>query len=60
VKLNDYFETSVEIPRTKVGRRQTVETLISEEASLFARFLRKDITAWSPRIQIGVYLNDKV
>ena len=33
-KLNDYFETVVEIPRMKVGERQTIETLISEEALL--------------------------
>ena len=31
-KLNIYFETLVEIPRIKVGERQTIETLISEEA----------------------------
>jgi hypothetical protein len=31
-KLNNYFETYVEIPRIKVGERQTIETLINEEA----------------------------
>ncbi|MGA2572976.1 MAG: hypothetical protein ABSF36_02060 [Candidatus Methanomethylicaceae archaeon] len=31
-KLNDYFESMVEIPRIKVGERQTLETLINEEA----------------------------
>ena len=31
-KLNKYFETIVEIPRIKVGKRQTIETLMNEEA----------------------------
>ncbi len=35
-KLNDYFEMVVEIPRIKVGERQTIETLIREEILLFA------------------------
>jgi CRISPR-associated endonuclease Cas1 len=41
-KLNCYFEATVEIPRIKVGQRQTIETLISEEALLFAKYLRKE------------------
>ena len=32
LKLNDYFETYVEIPRIKVGERQSIETLINEES----------------------------
>jgi hypothetical protein len=36
-KLNDYFETTVEIPRIKVGKRQTIETLINEEAMVFCK-----------------------
>jgi hypothetical protein len=31
-KLNLYFESKVEIPRIKHGSRQTLETLINEEA----------------------------
>jgi hypothetical protein len=39
-KLNNYFETIVEISVMKIGKRQTVETLINEEAFLLAKFLR--------------------
>jgi len=41
-KLNAFFEEYVEIPRMKVGERQTIETLISEEALLFAKYLRNE------------------
>jgi hypothetical protein len=37
-KLNDYFLSKVEIPRIRHGKRQEFETLISEEALLFAKF----------------------
>ena len=50
-KLNDYFETYVEVPRIKVGERQTIETLINEEALLFAKYLRNEIKEWIPRIR---------
>jgi CRISPR-associated protein Cas1 len=49
-KISDYFETFVEIPRIKVGQRQTIETLINEEVLLFAKYLRKEKKAWFPRI----------
>jgi CRISPR-associated protein Cas1 len=52
-KLSNYFEMYVEIPRIKVGKRQTIETLISEEAMLFAKFLRKEKANWMPRIGIS-------
>ena len=50
MKLNDVFESKVDIPRTKVGKRQTIETLINEEALLFAKYLREEIPSWDPRI----------
>jgi hypothetical protein len=50
VKLNSYFETTAEIPRMKVGERQTVETLVSEETLLFAKYLRNEKKDWTPRI----------
>jgi CRISP-associated protein Cas1 len=53
-RLNDYFETTVEIPRIKVGERQTIETLINEEASLFASYLRGEKKVWFPRIGISI------
>jgi CRISPR-associated protein Cas1 len=49
-KLYSYFESTVEIPRMKHGKRQTVETLINEEAFLFAQYLRDEHADWSPRI----------
>lgn len=50
--LNEYFESMVEIPRIKVGERQTIETLINEEAFLLAKFLRSEIATWSPRFAL--------
>lgn len=49
-KLNDYFETFVGIPRIRVGNRQTIETLISEEVLLLAKFLRAELEKWIPRV----------
>jgi hypothetical protein len=49
--LNQYFEMMVEIPRIRVGKRQTVETLINEEALSFAKFLRNERQIWIPRLQ---------
>jgi hypothetical protein len=51
-KLYDYFESTVEIDRMRHGKRQTVETLINEEAFLLAQYLRDEQEAWSPRIAI--------
>lgn len=48
--LNKYFETIIEIPRIRVGKWQTVETLINEEALLFAKYLRNESKMWIPRI----------
>ena len=51
-KLRSYFETIIEIPRIKVGKKQTIETLINEEASLFSKFLREERKEWTPRITL--------
>jgi hypothetical protein len=48
--LNRFFESNVEISRMRMGKRQTLETLISEEALLFAKYLRNEIETWKPRI----------
>lgn len=48
--LNEYFQTKVTIPRIRMGCQQEIETLISEEALLFAMFLRKEKQTWRPRI----------
>jgi hypothetical protein len=51
-KLNNFFEAYVEVPRIKVGQRQTIETLINEEALLFAKHLRNEKKEWIPRVGI--------
>jgi hypothetical protein len=38
--LNGLFECEVQIPRIRHGSKQTLDTLICEEALLFARHLR--------------------
>jgi CRISPR-associated protein Cas1 len=50
--LNEYFVTEVEIPRFRMGKKQEIETLINEEAYLFAQYLRGEIREWTPRIAI--------
>jgi hypothetical protein len=52
-KLSNFFESYVEIPRIKVGQRQTLETLIGEEALLFAKYLRNEKKEWIPRIGLN-------
>jgi hypothetical protein len=49
-QLNAFFGSFIEIPRIKIGVRQTIDTLINEEALLFAKYLRDEIPTWSPRI----------
>ena len=51
--LNQYSESMAEIPRIRVGKRQTIETLINEEALLFAQYLRDERKTWMPRIPLG-------
>ena len=50
--LNQYFQSKVEIPRIRMGEKQKPETLISEEALLFAMFLRNERQSWKPRIAL--------
>lgn len=49
-KMETLFESTVEIPRINVGKRQTIETLINEEALLFAKYMRNKNCSWVPRI----------
>ena len=49
--LDELFEKLVEVPRIRHGRRQTLETLINEEVLLFAKYLRNERKAWTPRLQ---------
>jgi len=48
--LNNLFQHEVEIPRIMRGKRQELETLINEEALLFAKYLRNERQGWTPRI----------
>jgi hypothetical protein len=48
--LNGLFNSWVEIPRIKHGKRQTLDTLISEEALLLAKYLRNEKKEWKARL----------
>jgi hypothetical protein len=48
--LNLFFERQVQIPRIRHGSEQTIDTLINEEAYLFAKFLRHERETWVPRM----------
>lgn len=50
--LSSLFERKVDVPRIKHGKAQTIDTLISEEALLFAKFLRNEKLCWNPRIAV--------
>lgn len=49
-ELNFFFESMVEVKRNRNGEHQTLETLINEEALLFAKHLRGEIKSWAPRV----------
>jgi hypothetical protein len=55
--LNDLFNRYVEIPRIRHGKRQTLDTLINEEALLLAKFLRNERIEWIPRIVDTMHAN---
>ena len=48
--LNNLFKHEVNIPRIMHGKRQEFETLICEEALLFAKYLRNERQDWIPRV----------
>jgi CRISPR-associated endonuclease Cas1 len=48
-ELNRFFESVVEVKRIRHGEHQTLETLINEEALLFAKYLRNELSTWNPR-----------
>ena len=49
-ELNDYFDTKIELPRIRSGKRQRIETLINEETLLLANYIRDEKDIWNPRI----------
>jgi CRISP-associated protein Cas1 len=50
--LNDLFNRVIVIPRIRHGFQQTLDTLISEEALLFARMLQGVMPNWKPRMAL--------
>jgi hypothetical protein len=48
--LDELFGDMVEVPRIRHCSRQTLETLINEEALLLAKYLRDERKAWIPRM----------
>ena len=50
--LTGFFESYVDVSRMRVGKQQTIETLVNEETLHLAKFLRKERTLWTPRIVI--------
>lgn len=48
--LRQFFSRVVEVPRIRIGRRQSLATLISEEALLLAKYLRDETKTWNPRM----------
>jgi len=48
----EVLDKRVEVPRIRIGKRQTIETLINEEALLLAKFLRDERKTWIPRIAV--------
>jgi CRISPR-associated protein Cas1 len=48
--LDSLFESKVQFPRMRRGQSQELETLINEEALLFAQYLRNEKQEWFPRI----------
>ena len=51
-ELGDYFESKVDIPLIRHGKRQRIETLINEEALLLAKYIRGEVKTWIPRVAI--------
>lgn len=48
-RAHRFFESKVEIPLIRHGKKQKFETLINEEALLLAKFLRNERENWTPR-----------
>jgi len=49
-QLQGFFDSKVEIPLIRHGKRQRLETLINEEVLLLAKYLRDERKTWTPRI----------
>ena len=49
-EIFSFFDKTINIKRINVGFKSSINTLISDEAKLFAKFLRGEIKEWKPRI----------
>jgi len=49
-ELDRFFESKIEIPLIRHGKKQRIETLIKEETLLLAKYLRCERDKWNPRI----------
>jgi hypothetical protein len=49
-ELDEFFLSRIEIPAMRQGKSQAIETLISEDALLLAKYLRCEMSDWEPRI----------
>jgi predicted membrane-bound dolichyl-phosphate-mannose-protein mannosyltransferase len=49
-EINKLFISTVNIPNMRYGEKQTIETLINQEAQIFAKYLRNERKTWTPRI----------
>ena len=45
-----FDDIMIDVPRIKFGRRQSLDSLICEEASQFAQYLRGEKKEWIPRL----------
>jgi len=57
--LNAFFDRILDVERIKIGKRQTIDTLISEEALLFAKYIRNERMATKNRYNIKHLLTTK-
>lgn len=48
--LHEFLHQHVNVARFRHGLRQQIETLFSEEAFLFAQYIRNEKSTWQPRI----------
>ena len=53
-ELDEFFMSRVKIPAMRHGKSQAIETLISEEVLLLAKYLRNEKTTWNTRIVIVI------
>ena len=47
----------VDLERIKIGKKQTIDTLIAEEALLFPKYLREEKKIYGPRTVNLYYIN---